>query len=99
MAALTRRPSPRLCQACLRLHVRLPSDVRQERREDLELSLARAPSSLAYALELFDHLTLSVKAVAPDEVLIHPAPRPPREWGARALRLIDDTVVRVAFDL
>lgn len=95
-----RRPSPQLCMACFRLHVRLSSDARIERRSLLAGVLRKAPDDArSFAIDLFDHLTLAPKARERDEHQAHPMPVIPGEWTASGLELVTATVAIVAFDL
>jgi hypothetical protein len=96
-----RRPSPPLCQSCLRLHVRLPRGQRATRRQELVDVLGGSPEDVKlYALALFDHLTLAPKATTPDEIQPrHRTPAVPVGWGANGLDLVERSVIRIAFAL
>jgi hypothetical protein len=97
----TRRASPQICRSCFRLHVRLRSQDRADRREQLAQAIAwEDPVTRLHAMQLFDHLTIGSKVFDRHEAdQLHPSPPPPRTWTAEELAIRDEAVICHAFGL
>lgn len=98
-----KRPSPPVCATCVRPHVRIPAAVRAVRRKAVMEYVALVGADVgAYALGLFDHLTLGTKVGGPvarswADRQAHPFPAFPEGLTAFQLYYIDRMVVLAAF--